>query len=299
MRITGRSYTFIVAGQANARLWRISLSYSAILAIFFFAAVGLAAVGAAAYHYGRMVLGEKNFNRLQAENDSFRAENHGFRTQTARLGEKIGFLETLAHRLSIISGMDTEGSVGGIGGISPGSFSQPLPAAGSTISSFNRYDIVVRILEDRFRGMSQYFSNKALLASGMPDRMPVRGYVSGTMGPREDPFNASHTEDHSGLDIAAPYGSPVRAPADGVVIFRGTREDYGNIVVIDHKFGIVTRFGHLSRMTVTVGQKISRSDVIGFVGITGRTTGPHLHYEVWQHNVRMDPEKFFSHSATD
>ena len=78
----------------------------------------------------------------------------------------------------------------------------------------------------------------------------------------------------------------------GVVIFAGTREGYGKIVVIDHKFGVTTRYGHLSKMSVDVGQRILRSDVIGYVGTTGRTTGPHLHYEMWVNNRPVNPQKW-------
>jgi murein DD-endopeptidase MepM/ murein hydrolase activator NlpD len=299
MLLNKRFYTFIIASHADAKLWRLSLPYPVLLAIAFFAVVGIISAGVASYHYGRMILRVEEYNHLLSENDSFRAENHNYRIQTAQLGEKIDFLETLAHKLSIVSGMNTEKSVGGVGGFSRESFSQPLPASAGTLPSIDRYNKSVSALEDQYRGMSEFLSRKILLASAVPDRMPVRGYVSGAMGPREDPFNRSIIEHHAGLDISAPYGSPVHAPADGVVIFAGQREGYGNIVVIDHKFGIVTRYGHLSKMNVDVGQRVSRSEVIGYVGTSGRTTGPHLHYEVWHYSIHKDPRQFFSHSENE
>jgi murein DD-endopeptidase MepM/ murein hydrolase activator NlpD len=79
-----------------------------------------------------------------------------------------------------------------------------------------------------------------------------------------------------------------------VVLFAGYRAGYGNIIVLDHKFGVVTRFGHLSKFNVQAGQRISRSDVLGFVGNTGRTTGPHLHFELWMHNKPVNPQKFLA-----
>jgi len=205
----------------------------------------------------------------------------------------------MAHKLSIISGMNAEKSVGGVGGFSSESLSHPLPVSSGTLTSFDHYNKSVRALEDQYRGMSDFLSRKNLLASAVPDRMPVKGYVSGAMGLRKDPSNGSLNERHTGMDISAPFGSPVHAPADGVVIFAGQHEGYGNIVVIDHRFGIVTLYVHLSKMNVEVGRRVSRSAVIGYVGTSGRTTGPHLHYEVWQHNMRKDPRRFCSHSETE
>ena len=294
-----RFYTFIIASHANARVRRLSLPYPVLFAVGFFAFVGLLTAGAASYRFCRMIMKVQDYDHLVSENDSFRLENHNFSVQTAILGEKIDFLETLAHKVAVLSGMNSEKGVGGIGGISRESFRKPLPATEASLASFDCYARSVRDLEGWYRGMGEYFSKKVRIASSTPDRMPVRGYVSGGMGPREDPFNASAVEHHAGLDISAPYGTPVRAPADGVVIFAGSRAGYGNLVVLDHRFGTVTRYGHLSRMKVRIGQRVTRSDVIGYVGTTGRTTGPHLHYEVWSHNTRKDPMRFLSRSASE
>ncbi len=294
MRLSKRSYTFIVASHAHSRLWRVSLPYPVLLAAAAFAVACLIAVAAASYHYGRMLLKVKDYDNLLTENDTFRQENYNYRIQTAQLGEKIDFLETLAHKLEIVSGMNAENGVGGVGGFSRESFSQPLPESAGTLRSIDLYNKTVGTLEETYRDLGETLSREVLVASAVPDRMPVRGYVSGAMGTREDPFNPSIIEHHTGLDISAPYGSPVQAPADGVVIFAGQREGYGNIVVIDHKFGMVTRYGHLSKMNVEVGQRVCRSDVIGYVGTSGRTTGPHLHYEVWLYNHPRNPRNFFA-----
>lgn len=294
MIIGKRRYTLIVAANAESRLWRLTLSYPTIMVIAFFAAVGIFSSAAATVHFGRLVLKLKDYADLQRENKSIQVENHNLQLQTAQLGEKVDLLETLAQKVSAISGINAEKSVGGIGGAVPEKIALPLPEPSATLSSFDRYNASLRMLEDQYRRIGEFFSVKHLLASSLPASKPVRGEVSGTMGLRRSPFDESVIEHHYGLDIAAPYGSPVRAPADGVVIFAGRRDNYGNLVVINHRFGNVTRYGHLCRIGVKIGQRINRSDIIGYVGTTGRTTGPHLHYEVWQNNVRMDPRKFFS-----
>jgi murein DD-endopeptidase MepM/ murein hydrolase activator NlpD len=97
---------------------------------------------------------------------------------------------------------------------------------------------------------------------------------------------------HQGLDLAAPPGSPIVAPADGIVSFAGYDAGYGKLVSIDHGYGVVTRFGHTSQIYVEVGQKVKMGDVIAAVGSTGRSTGPHVHYEVRVNGVPVDPRNY-------
>jgi murein DD-endopeptidase MepM/ murein hydrolase activator NlpD len=97
---------------------------------------------------------------------------------------------------------------------------------------------------------------------------------------------------HQGVDIAAPMGSPIRSAANGTVIRAGTAEDYGNYIEIAHGFGVVTRYAHAQKLLVKLGTKVSKGDLIGLVGSTGRTTGPHLHYEVEVGGRKVDPSNF-------
>jgi murein DD-endopeptidase MepM/ murein hydrolase activator NlpD len=150
----------------------------------------------------------------------------------------------------------------------------------------------VDALESRYAALEQYFSEKSLVDAARPAFLPVKGYVTGGMGRRKDPFDPSATDFHTGVDISAPHGTRVIAPADGTVIFAGRRAGYGNIVVVDHKFGVTTRYGHLFKFNVQAGQRISRYDVIGYVGNTGRSTGPHLHFEMWVMNRAVNPLKY-------
>jgi murein DD-endopeptidase MepM/ murein hydrolase activator NlpD len=126
----------------------------------------------------------------------------------------------------------------------------------------------------------------------IPLAVPVSGFdrTSG-FGPRVDPFTHRYAF-HSGIDFAGPYGAQVHATAPGTVIFVGSRGDYGNMVEIDHGLGIHTRYGHLSSITVRVGAKIDKGAAIGRVGSTGRSTGPHVHYEVWYDDVVRNPSNF-------
>lgn len=140
-----------------------------------------------------------------------------------------------------------------------------------------------------------YFSVREVMLKSTPSIAPTRGLLTSGFGSREDPFTSDHSM-HSGLDIAAREGSEVVAPASGMVIFAGERAAYGNCIVIDHQRGdITTLYGHLSAMLVKPGDKVQRGQHIGKVGTTGRSTGPHLHYEVRINGVPVNPRRFIVH----
>jgi len=288
-----RFYTFVIANHAEGRLWRLSLPYPVLIGIGIFAVIGIVSVGIATYRYERMIEKTADYNRILSENDAFRAENHNVRSQAAQLAEKIDFLETTSHKLMAYSGMNSAGGVGGVGGFSRDSFSQLLPAMRADLGkSIDSYGKRIGALEDRYRELEQYLADSSLVESARPSILPVNGYVTEGMGTREDPFNPAIHDFHTGVDISAPQGTRVVAPGDGTVIFAGTREGYGNIVVIDHKFGVTTRYGHLYKYNVQVGQHVSRYDVIGYVGTSGRSTGPHLHFELWFQDRPVNPVKY-------
>lgn len=157
-----------------------------------------------------------------------------------------------------------------------------------------RIDRVVRQTELRRQGLQELWdtlSERESLLNATPSIKPVPGWYTSRFGYRLDPYT-NRPIMHSGLDIAAAQGSPVFAPANGIVSFVGYEPGYGNLVSIDHGFGVLTRFGHNSRVFVQKGQSVSRRDVIASVGSTGRSTGPHLHYEVRVHGVPVDPMNY-------
>ncbi len=124
-----------------------------------------------------------------------------------------------------------------------------------------------------------------------PAIWPVRGWLTSNFGPRVSPFTET-TQMHDGLDIAGPIGTPILAPAAGVVATAGANGSYGNYVAIDHGYGIQTRYGHLQSIKVKVGERIKRHQPIATLGNSGRSTGPHLHYEVRVHGVPINPAKY-------
>jgi murein DD-endopeptidase MepM/ murein hydrolase activator NlpD len=124
-----------------------------------------------------------------------------------------------------------------------------------------------------------------------PSIWPVEGRIGSSFGEREDPINGEGAF-HPGIDIEAIYGTPVRAAADGYATGQNMGAGYGRQVVLDHGHSLLTLYGHLSAIAVVPGQHVLRGQVIGYVGQSGRATGPHLHYEVRVHNVPVNPHKY-------
>jgi murein DD-endopeptidase MepM/ murein hydrolase activator NlpD len=139
----------------------------------------------------------------------------------------------------------------------------------------------------------EYFQDKRSLFASTPSVWPVRGWVTSPFGNRTSPFSGI-PKFHEGIDIAAQTGTPVIAPADGVVTKAGFRTGYGNMVEISHGYGIKTEFGHNSRLNVKAGQRVKRGEIISYVGDTGSSTGPHLHYEVRMNGLPVNPIRYMN-----
>jgi len=149
--------------------------------------------------------------------------------------------------------------------------------------------------ESELSKLHTYLIAKSAVINATPSLLPIAGWISSVFGYRRNPYDGSYRL-HSGDDIAAEPGTPVRAPADGSVIFSGYREGYGKVIVIDHGYGIRTLFGHNSSVFVGQGAKVRRGETISQVGNTGHSTGPHLHYEIRKNGVPVNPATFFSRS---
>jgi septal ring factor EnvC (AmiA/AmiB activator) len=159
------------------------------------------------------------------------------------------------------------------------------------LKQLDSLDKKVKAQEQESRELKSYFEDQQALLASAPSIWPVRGWVTSDFSVRLDPFTGERMT-HEGIDIATSIGTPVRAPADATVVFAGLEGGYGHVLVLDHGYGLKTRFGHLSRIDVKVGEKVHRGDLVAAVGNTGRSTGPHLHYEVRVNGVADNPRKF-------
>ncbi|MGZ3787283.1 MAG: M23 family metallopeptidase [Bacteriovorax sp.] len=154
-----------------------------------------------------------------------------------------------------------------------------------------KYDVVVGFIKEvelHVHELDQHLLDKESFLRSTPTLMPAMGHLTSGYGPRMSPY-AGRIKMHEGLDVGAPIGTPIVAPADGVVTFSGPKPGFGNFVQIDHGYGVETIFGHASTLSVKKGQKIFRGDKIATVGNTGYSTGPHVHYEVRVNGTPVDP----------
>ena len=292
-----RFYTCIIVQDASHQLHKLKIPQRAVhaLAIIgvltFLVAVGLG------FSYVHMRFKASDFQKLEAENTDLKIKTMNFQVATSKLNSKISELETLSAKLSKVVESDPA--------YSESRKFNTRPEGGS------RADITTRqlqessdvnanlsILRDRAKGLeSQYTLLDQLIGKHLdtvsvtPNIWPIRGPIGRPYGSRLDPFDSS-PDVHLGLDIVASVGSPVKAAAAGIVKVAQREGDYGNLVVIDHGNGLTTRYGHLRGFAVRLGQTVTKTQVIGWVGMTGRTTGPHLHYEVRLNDRAINPRRY-------
>lgn len=300
-------------GATRVRRYRISkrafklLAWSAIL--FFVLMIGAAVAG---------VLFYKSISDQLDENQRLKTENVKLRTDLVQVHEKVAGAQTILDR---IQRFDTKlrtitqlhdpkrhlalgpfdlrkpaeaaaaGEPGVIDPVVMAISERPQMAIGllgrrldELIAEAERREGSIRQLETFLRGQ------KVRLAS-TPSIWPARGWLTSSFGTRIDPYTGKSTM-HRGIDIANQEGVPVMAPARGVVTFAGNSGGFGNVIVIDHGYGMRTRFGHLSEIAISVGDRVDRGDRIGRIGNTGRSTGPHLHYEVEINGVAENPMNY-------
>jgi murein DD-endopeptidase MepM/ murein hydrolase activator NlpD len=289
-------YTLIVVPHASLRLHKLRLPVqwlyllAAIGIISFLVAVGLG------FSYAKMAFKVADYNQLQSENVDLKVQKKNLELSTLKLGSKLTELETLSERLTTLFQNDAlnkrlKVTVPGVGGSKVDYPTADLLKNPSLKTDMELMKDRTSDLEDQLKLLEQVAEKRATIMRFTPSIWPLRGSITSHYGNRMDPFNGD-AEMHLGLDIAGIYGSPVHAAADGVVIYAARKAAYGNLVIIDHGNGLTTRHGHLSRFNVRVGQRVRKNDVIAFVGTTGRSTAPHLHYEVRQNDRPVDPRHY-------
>lgn len=187
------------------------------------------------------------------------------------------------------AGMNENAS--GVGG---GTAVAPAEDAGIGVGPRNELDLLATSVAEeapRLRDLEHVISHTGKIMSALPLRWPLRGPVKSEFGRRQSPWTGK-PEQHDGMDIGASPGTPVEAPAVGKVLLAGSGGDYGRHVMLDHGNGVRSLYGHLRKLDVKSGQRVERGQVVGLVGSSGRSTGPHLHYQVMVQGKPVDPRAF-------
>jgi murein DD-endopeptidase MepM/ murein hydrolase activator NlpD len=301
----GRRYTVLIADRTTGVVRRVTISLRMTLAIFGTVVVLPVLIGLGAKLSTRMELED-----LRASNGVLEVENGNFRASTGELTTQIQSLETVIDDLGARSALDPAQAKAmqklpavvkarAAGGNAKTNAALSNALSTSLISAedtFGALRSLLQGLESRLRLVSRDVERQEKLAAATPSIWPANGWLTGTFGGRSDPFTGEPGF-HQGLDISTERGHPVYATADGKVESAAYSGDYGNLIVLQHDFGLTTRYGHMSKFNAAVGATVKRGDVIGYVGSTGRSTGAHLHYEILVNGKLINPLQLLTKPA--
>jgi murein DD-endopeptidase MepM/ murein hydrolase activator NlpD len=288
-----RFYILFVARGDDGQLRKIPIPVQYLYVFVVGAAVGFLSLTGIASSYAKMLLKVSHYNQLLHEKEQL----DQLKDRYSRLEEvakerdvQVASLGSIASEVSALYGLKSQPALvtGSPQQIQEAEVSSSLDQLGALRTSALTGAATVGISLGMTRNAT---TADWARASSAPSLWPVEGQVTGSFGERIDPFNGEGAF-HSGVDISSAYGHPVIAPADGVVTFADFFGGYGKAIMIDHGHGISTRYGHLSGFAVTSGQEVHRGDTIGYVGLSGRSTGPHLHYEVRINDTPVNPYKY-------
>ncbi|HYM76664.1 MAG TPA: M23 family metallopeptidase [Candidatus Dormibacteraeota bacterium] len=284
-----RFYILFVARGDDGQLRKISIPVHYLYVFVIGAAIGFLSLTGIASSYTRMLLKVSQFNQLRTEKDQLK-DNYSKLEQVAKERDlQVASLGSIAGEVSALYGLKSQPSVTATAEkIQDADVSSSLDQLHALRTSALTGATMVGLTMGLTRNVT---TADWIKANSAPNLWPVQGQVTGSFGERIDPFNGEGAF-HSGVDIGSSYGAPIVAPADGVVTVTDNLGGYGKTIMIDHGNSISTRYGHLSGFAVTAGQRVQRGDVIGYVGESGRSTGPHLHYEVRINDTPVNPYKY-------
>ncbi len=299
--VAKKSYTLMVVSDHNSPVKRFHIQRAFLIQL----GVGVVlvtgmALGATA-HYFQVAKDAAENRILREENLTLRGQLKSVRERIEHIGSTLDRVERFDQKLRAMTLLSDPQRNLAMGPTEPGTtspttdtqFTQLSHAEvpGVLLGKLDKLSAEATRQEQSLQELQAYFQDQKSLLASTPSVWPARGWVTSDFGQRLDPYTAERVT-HAGLDIAAPHGKEIHAPSDGTVVFAGLEGGYGNVLVIDHGYGIKTRYGHLAKMLVKAGDKVKRGALIAAVGNTGRSTGPHLHYEVRVNGIPQNPRKF-------
>ena len=285
-----RFYILFVARGDDGQLRKISIPVHYLYVFVIGAAIGFLSLTGIASSYTRMLLKVSQFNQLRTEKDQLKTNYSKLEEVAKERDLQVASLGSIAGEVSALYGLKAQPTLvtATAEQIQDAEVSSSLDQLHALRTSALTGATMVGLTMGLTRNVT---TADWIKANSAPNLWPVEGQVTGSFGERIDPFNGEGAF-HSGVDIGTSYGHPIVAPADGVVTVTDTMGGYGKTIMINHGNGISTRYGHLSGFAVTAGQRVQRGEVIGYVGESGRSTGPHLHYEVRINDTPVNPYKY-------
>jgi len=285
-----KDYTFFIASNASGGMRRVRVPFYVLHVLAILAAVGGITVIFGMGSYSRMLWKATDYNSLLREQNSLKQQYRQLQTQVKDTNQRLSSLQSLAGEVALAYGITRFRQT-------PFALSDDDEAANTqyqeSLDEFSYLEKNASVVGMPTTGARMLPAMQLSSLGIAPTLWPVVGEITGHFGERLDPFSGEGAF-HAGLDIASHYGDDVRATADGVISEVGRKAGYGRVVIVDHGFGVTTWYGHLSAFNTEIGMHVKAGDVIGYEGQSGRSTGPHLHYEVRIYNTPVNPWRYLS-----
>jgi murein DD-endopeptidase MepM/ murein hydrolase activator NlpD len=301
-RFLAEKYTVIIMADLAGQMFRFTVPRNLLKGVLSVAMVCFLIFGYFAYNMLAINLNMGELNELRQRSLQQKREIQKFAVKIEDFQRQISRLEKFDKKLRVITSLETvpdSHDTFGVGGPNDGSTDSFAGQSGQYSVSIlnklnedlNHLDNVASRQEISFHELDSFFKDQASLLTSTPSIWPARGWVTSGFGYRVSPFTGLR-ELHEGIDIATHLNADIIAPANGIVIESKREGGYGNVVEIDHGYGIVSRFSHNSTNLTGRGDKVKRGQVIARVGSTGRSTGPHLHYEILLNGIPVNPLQY-------
>lgn len=296
-----RSYTLFIASNEGGSIRKLRIPSYLLHILALFSIVGGATVLAAIGSYSRMLWKVADYNSVQQEKDTLKKQYEQLQVMVTGADQRLNSLQSLATEVAMTYGLTRFRSTPF--SLEPGADALVAETPDDYQQSVQQFEFLVRnakAVTTSAQGLrlvpSWQGEGGKEESSFIPSLWPTVGPVSSAFGARLDPFYGEGAF-HTGIDISGQYGDPVRVAADGVVVSVGPRAGYGRMVEVDHGFGLTTYYGHMSGINTYTGAQLKRGEVIGYVGASGRATGPHLHYEIRMHGAPVNPWRYLRGSS--
>lgn len=291
--MNNKFYTLLITPGAHGKVRKIQLPFYVVPVLLGLSLIGIVMLAGLATSYARMLVKVSNYNTVRSEREALKQQFQTLESKVSRANVKLNSLQTLAAEVAVTYGFGK----GSRQRIAPDLLSLARQSGGTPGTDYDASLYALKAMKtvslDGVAGKLGPSTFPGMLDDprAIPSIWPVRGRLTAGFGERMDPFSGEQAF-HPGIDIADPYGTDVVATGDGLVIEAEPDAGYGRSILIDHGDGITTRYAHLSKIFVVVGEQVKQGEIIGAIGSSGRSTGPHLHYEVRIHGTPVNPLRF-------